>query len=203
VVISTRPGLNRYLRVTPGGLFRTDVARAKAEENLDGKYLLRTAGPKLSAEGVALGYKRATRSSTRLARHEAGHRPAPRLPPQGERIRAHVILCWLALPLTRITEKACGRTWPELRRELSRIHVDTFTGPAGIFRQRTQPTRARRAFARTRAIRSSTAGVPTRSRARRIIGPLDASSNTAASPGAPRIPSSQGQTIPEPLNSGG
>ena len=36
-VISTRPGLNRYLRVTPGGLLRADAAAIKAEENLDGK----------------------------------------------------------------------------------------------------------------------------------------------------------------------
>ena len=28
-VISTKPGLNRYLRVTPGGLLRTDAAKAK------------------------------------------------------------------------------------------------------------------------------------------------------------------------------
>src|SRR5208282_4852345 len=55
-VISTKPGLNRYLRVTPGGLLRTDAAKAKAEENLDGKYLLRTADPKMSAEDIALGY---------------------------------------------------------------------------------------------------------------------------------------------------
>src|SRR5579863_6868846 len=41
-VISTKPGLNRYLRVTPGGLLRVDASKAKAEENLDGKYLLRT-----------------------------------------------------------------------------------------------------------------------------------------------------------------
>ncbi len=31
-VISTRPGLNRYLRVTPGGLLRVDAARIKAEK---------------------------------------------------------------------------------------------------------------------------------------------------------------------------
>ncbi|HXS61559.1 MAG TPA: IS1634 family transposase, partial [Streptosporangiaceae bacterium] len=35
-VISTKPGLNRYLRATPGGLLRVDAAKAKAEENLDG-----------------------------------------------------------------------------------------------------------------------------------------------------------------------
>ena len=56
-VISTRPGLNRYLRVTPGGLLRVDASRAKAEENLDGKYLLRTSDPKMTAEDIALGYR--------------------------------------------------------------------------------------------------------------------------------------------------
>jgi len=38
--ISVMPGLNRFLRVTPGGLLRIDKARIKTEENLDGKYLL-------------------------------------------------------------------------------------------------------------------------------------------------------------------
>ena len=56
-VISTKPGLNRYLRVTPGGLLRIDAAKAKAEENLDGKYLLRTSDPKMTAEDIALGYR--------------------------------------------------------------------------------------------------------------------------------------------------
>ncbi len=48
-VISTKPGLNRYLRVTPGGLLRIDAAAIKAEENLDGKYLLRTSDPSAPA----------------------------------------------------------------------------------------------------------------------------------------------------------
>jgi hypothetical protein len=143
-VISTRPGLNRYLRVTPGGLLRTDAAKAKAEENLDGKYLLRTSDPKLSAEDIALGYKQ-------LLEVERGWRDMkqvidlrPVCHRKEERTRAHVILCWLALPLARIAENACGRTWPELRRELDRIHIGTFTGPAGTFRQRTEITKAQR-----------------------------------------------------------
>jgi hypothetical protein len=44
-VMSTKPGLNRYLRTTPGGLLRIDAKAIKAEENLDGKYLLRTSTP--------------------------------------------------------------------------------------------------------------------------------------------------------------
>ncbi|MBV9094725.1 MAG: transposase, partial [Streptosporangiaceae bacterium] len=61
-----------------------------------------------------------------------------------DRIRAHVTLCWLALLLARIAENACGATWPQLRRELDRIHLGAFTGPAGTFRQRTEITKAQR-----------------------------------------------------------
>jgi hypothetical protein len=59
---------------------------------------------------------------------------------------AHVILCWLALLLARIAENACGSTWPRLRRELDRIAVGTFTGPAGTFRQRTEISEAQAAI---------------------------------------------------------
>jgi hypothetical protein len=137
-VISTKPGLNRYLRVTPGGLLRVDAGKAKAEENLDGKYLLRTSDPKMSAEDIALGYKQ-------LLEVERGWRDLkqvidlrPIYHRKEERIRAHVILCWLALLLARVAENACGQTWPELRRQLGRIQVGTFTSPAGTFRQRTE-----------------------------------------------------------------
>jgi hypothetical protein len=56
-IISTKPGLKRFLRTTPGGLLRIDQQKIKAEEKLDGKYLLRTSDPDLSAEDIALGYK--------------------------------------------------------------------------------------------------------------------------------------------------
>jgi len=53
--ISTMPGLNRFLRVTPGGLLRIDKRKITSETNLDGKYLLRCSDPALSAEDIALG----------------------------------------------------------------------------------------------------------------------------------------------------
>jgi transposase len=141
-VISTKPGLNRYLRVTSGGLLRTDAAKAKAEENLDGKYLLRTSDLKMTAEDIALGYKQ-------LLQVERGWRDMkqvidlrPVYHRKEERIR--VILCWLALLLAGIAENACQATWPEIRRELDRIHVGTFTGQAGTFRQRTELTKRQR-----------------------------------------------------------
>ena len=135
--ISTMPGLNRFLRVTPGGLLRTDLGKAKAEENLDGKYLLRSADPAMSAEDIAAGDKQ-------LLEVERGWRDMksvldlrPVYHRLEERIRAHVILCWLALLLIRVAENTAGQTWPAMRRELQRIAIGTFTGPAGTFRQRT------------------------------------------------------------------
>ena len=111
---------------------------AKAEANLDGKYLLRTSDPKMSAEDIALGYKQLleVERGWRDMKHVIDLRPVYHR--KEDRIRAHVMLCWLALLLARIAENATGQTWPELRRQLDRIAVGTFTGPAGTFRQRTE-----------------------------------------------------------------
>jgi hypothetical protein len=136
--ISMQPGLNRFLRVTSGGLLRVDKTKAKAEENLDGKYLLRCADPQLSAEDIALGYRQ-------LLEVERGWRDMQSILDLRsvyhrleERIRAHVLLCWLALLLVRVAENQAGQTWLAMRRELDRIHLATFTGPAGTYRQRTE-----------------------------------------------------------------
>ena len=147
-MISTKPGLNRYLRVTPGGLLRIDQAAIAAEAKLDGKYLLRTSDPHLSAEDVALGYKQlaAIENAWRDMKHVIDLRPVfHRLE---DRIRAHVLLCWLALLLVRIVETRTGQTWHHLRPALQRLHVGTFTGPAGTYQQTTTPgTDVKAAFA--------------------------------------------------------
>ncbi|MCY7341086.1 MAG: IS1634 family transposase [Pseudonocardia sp.] len=144
-VISTKPGLNRFLRVTGGGLLRVDAAKITADAKLDGKYLLRTSDPHLSTEDIALGYKQ-------LLEVERGWRDMkqvldlrPVYHRLEDRIRAHVMLCWLALLLARIVETQAGTpdtvtTWPRARTELQRLHVGTFTGPAGLFRQTSTPT---------------------------------------------------------------
>ena len=142
--ISTMPGLNRFLRVTPKGLLRVDRKKIAGEVNLDGKYLLRCSDPHLSAEDIALGYKQLLQvergwrdMKTTLELRPVYHRLE-------ERIRAHVILCWLALLLVRIVETTTGATWNRVREDLQDLHVGTFTGPAGTFRQRTELTTAQR-----------------------------------------------------------
>jgi hypothetical protein len=142
--ISTRPGLNRFLRVTPSGLLRIDQAAVKAEARLDGKYLLRCSDPKLTPADIAAGYKQ-------LLEVERGWRDMkqiidlrPVYHRLEERIRAHILLCWLALLLIRIIETTTGRTWATIRADLQRLHLITFTGPAGTFRQSSEPTKPQR-----------------------------------------------------------
>ena len=63
-----------------------------------------------------------------------------------ERIRAHVLLCWLALLLVRVAENSCAEGWPNLRHELEHIKLGSFAGVAGSFSQRTEITAAQRAI---------------------------------------------------------
>jgi hypothetical protein len=142
--LSTKPGHKRFIRTTKTGLLRIDRGAVTAEAHLDGKFLLRTSDPTLTAEDVALGYKqlleieRAWRDmKTTLDLRPIRHR-------KEDRIRAHVILCWLALLLIRIAENQAGDTWRNLRDELQRMHLGTFTGPAGTSQQRTELTPCQR-----------------------------------------------------------
>ena len=118
--------MKRFLRVTPAGLLRVDKAKIKAEENLDGKYLLRSSDPHLTAEDIALGYKQ-------LLQVERGWRDMkqvidlrPVYHRREDRIRAHVILCWLALLLIRVIENTAGLPGPHPRRPAApaRRHLD-------------------------------------------------------------------------------
>ena len=147
-VISTKPGLARFLRTTAGGLLRIDQEAISADEKLDGKYLLRSSDPSLSPEDIALCYKQLAEVERgwRDLKHVLDLRPVYHR--KEERIRAHVILCWLALLLVRVAETKCADTWPKLRRELERLQVGTFAGPVGIFRKRTELTPAQRALFR-------------------------------------------------------
>ncbi|HXZ75770.1 MAG TPA: transposase [Streptosporangiaceae bacterium] len=142
--LTGRPGLKRFLRVTPAGLLRVDKAKVRAEENLDGKYLLRSCDPHLTAQDIALGYKQ-------LLEVERGWRDMkqvidlrPVYHRREDRIRAHVVLCWLALLLIRVAENTAGEPWNRIRTELQRQHAVTWTGPAGTFRQTTDLTKPQR-----------------------------------------------------------
>ena len=141
-------GLRRFLRRTPAGLLRVDRAAARAEERLDGKFLLRTSDPTLSAEDIALGYKQLLEVERGWRDMKSTLELRPVYHRLEHRIRAHVTLCWLALLLIRIAETTTGDTWRNLRHELDRMHLGTFTGAAGTIRRRTATTPTQAALLR-------------------------------------------------------
>jgi hypothetical protein len=134
------PVYGRYLRELANGRQQIDRTKVRQDERLDGKYLLSTTDPSLSAEDIALGYKQ-------LAEVERGFRTLKstlelrpiyhRLP---ERIRAHVLLCWLALLLVRIIERDTGVSWDRAHEALSTLHLVDLSARDGAFRIATRLT---------------------------------------------------------------
>jgi hypothetical protein len=133
------PTLKRYVSRLRGRLV-IDRAKVHAEEHLDGKFLLSSSDDALSAPDMARLYKS-------LLEVEAAWRDLkqvlelrPIYHRKEDRIRAHVTLCFLALMLVRVVEQSTGDTWRNIRRELERMHLGEFAGPAGRVVQRTETT---------------------------------------------------------------
>lgn len=61
-----------------------------------------------------------------------------------ERIRAHVLLCWMALLLIRVAETTTGHRWSAIEGELSRLHQVVLAGPADRAEQTTRLTQMQR-----------------------------------------------------------
>jgi transposase len=147
--MKAHPTLGPYVRELKSGLLRVDRARVRAEEKLDGKYLLSTTDPSLSAEDVALGYKQLAEveRAFRTLKHTLELRPLHhRLP---DRIRAHVLLCWLALLLVRVIETESGESWDRIRNEVEEIALVTLRSKDGAFQLPTTLTETQRKLFKT------------------------------------------------------
>jgi transposase len=140
----SHPTYGRYLKLGKGGWPRLDKAKLESEKRLDGKYLLLTSDDTLPAADVALGYKQLleVEDAFRTLKQTLELRPVyHRL---SRRIRAHVVICWLALLLIRVAEVRAERafgatcTWSRMRALLDRMHLGYFSGPNGAIRQRTE-----------------------------------------------------------------
>ena len=140
------PTLSRYLRQSASGRLLIDRRKVATEERLDGKYLLSSSDPDLSAEEIALGYKNLREAERSFRDLKTTLELRPVFHRLEHRIRAHIIVCWLALLLIRIAERATGQSWRRIATELQRLHLVTLEGAAGAIQQTTQPTDAQRAI---------------------------------------------------------
>ena len=121
----------RFLRELKNGRLEIDRGAVRADEKLDGKYLTRVTDPSLSAEDTALGYKQLieVERAFRTMKPTLDLRPVPhRL---DERIRAHVLLCWLGLLLVRGIETETVLTWDRIRDDLDEVTLTRLVSKHG------------------------------------------------------------------------
>jgi hypothetical protein len=92
---------------------------------------LATSDPHITAEDTALGYKNLLEAERGFRDLKSELLLRPVFHRLEHRIRAHVLICWLALLLTRIAERSYGQSWRNIRRETSRLTQVTLAGEAG------------------------------------------------------------------------
>jgi len=141
--------LGRYVRQTKTGRLMVDRAKVRDEARLDGKYLITTSDDTLSAEDIALGYKN-------LLEAERGFRDLkgtillrPVYHRKKDRIRAHVLICFLALVIIRVAELRAQSTWRRIGDQLGPIKQGHFRSPDGQFTQRTELSTEQRQLLKT------------------------------------------------------
>jgi len=109
-------------------------------KQLDGKLLISTSDDSLPARDIVLGYKQLA-VIERVFRdliHVVDIRPIRhRL---AERIRAHVLLCRLAMLLIRAAENESGRTWFQMQKTLDTLQVGIHRTRAGEVWQANNPS---------------------------------------------------------------
>jgi transposase len=136
--------MGRYLKELKSGKLKVDKTKVKRAEKLDGKYLLSTSDTSLSAEDIALGYKQLMEVERAFRTLKSTLSLRPVYHTKSERIRSHVMLCWLALLLVRVAEFETDLTWPAVRTELERLHLGKFSHKDGHILQYTEPTQKQR-----------------------------------------------------------
>jgi transposase len=136
--------MGRYLKELKNGNLKINQAKVKEEEKLDGKYLLSTSDNSLSAVEIALGYKQlfTVERAFRTLKSSLSLRPVYHT--RDDRIRSHVLLCWLALLLVRVAEVETGQSWNKIKASMERLHLGEFINKDGRILQRTELTKEQR-----------------------------------------------------------
>ncbi|MDQ2760688.1 MAG: IS1634 family transposase [Actinomycetota bacterium] len=114
--------MGRYIRQTKTGRLMVDRDKIRREARLDGKYLISTSDDTLSPEDVALGYKNVLEAERGFRDLKGTIRLRPVYHRKEDRIRSHVLICFLALVVIRVAGRGhliwpqCGRLiWPHFR----------------------------------------------------------------------------------------
>jgi hypothetical protein len=133
------------LLVGPLGIsFEDTLSRVLISVLVHGTYLLSSSDKNLSAEDIALGYKQLmeVERAFRMLKTTVSLRPIYHS--KDERIRSHVLLCWLALLLVRIAETKTDLSWPRIRRQTQQLHLGGFLNKKSRVLRHTEPVEDQR-----------------------------------------------------------
>jgi hypothetical protein len=108
------------------------------EARLDGKYLITTSDDTLAPEDVALRYKSLLEAERGFKDLKGTLLLRPVFHRREDRIRSHVLICFLALVVVRVCELRAGDTWRAIGDELATVKQGRFRSPDGEFTQRTE-----------------------------------------------------------------
>ncbi len=132
-ILRSHSAYGRYIRQDEHGRLFLNTEKIASEELLDGKFLISTSDMTLSAEDVVAGYKQLSEVERvfRDMKNILDLRPVyHRLE---ERIRAHVLLCWLAMVVVRYAENESGLTWHKIIGMIDSIRLGRIGTKAGTF----------------------------------------------------------------------
>jgi hypothetical protein len=128
----------RYLKQSPAGVPKIDLAAVANEAKLDGKWVITSNDDSLSAEDLALGYKQLMRVEECWRTMKSGLKTRPIFHWTARRICSHISLCVLALLLERIVERRTGDTWRNVLAHLDAIKVVEYERGSARVRQTTE-----------------------------------------------------------------
>lgn len=111
----------RYVRQSKSGVLSLDQEKIAEDSLLDGKFLVSASNMKMKAEDIVMGYKQlwVIERLFRDMKNILNIRPVyHRLE---ERIKCHVLICWMAMILIRVAENETEMTWHRIEKAMSCI----------------------------------------------------------------------------------
>jgi transposase len=121
----------RYIGQKKDGTLFIDDTKIDAEALLDGKFLISTSLMNAPIEDIVYGYKQLFEIERvfRDLKHVVDIRPVYHH--LKDRIRAHVLICWIAMVLVRVAERSVNMTWRDIMHAVADIRVGINRTQAG------------------------------------------------------------------------
>ncbi len=116
----------KYIKEQKDGSLTIARNKLTQERRYDGKYLVESSDDTLNLKDIVLGYKQLYDVEQAFRTLKTTLELRPNHHSKDERIKCHIFLCFIALVLVRIIENKTEQTWPNVRREMSRLFYGEF-----------------------------------------------------------------------------